>query len=188
MYLKRLSIFCCCLLVLGGWQTASAGSPKDESVQLGLRASFISDNKDEDFDQFELVYSRPLSWTWPENLSSRLDITLGYMSAGGDDGYLLSVGPSFWSNKYWGGTSFGFGISPTLLSESRFGDENLGGQFHFTSFVGVKYDTSKNTNLGLRLQHLSNGGLDDDNPGLNLVILEFRYLLEQPSSGLIESQ
>lgn len=188
MYSKRLLNFFWCLLVLGGLQTASADSVKDESVQLGLRASFVSDNKDEDFDQIELVYSRPLSWTWPGNMASRLDISVGHISAGGDDGYLVSAGPSFWSSKYWESTSFGFGISPTYLSRSRFGDEDLGGQFHFTSFIGMKFDVSTSTNLGLRLQHLSNGGLDDDNPGLNLLILEFRYLLDRPSPGLAEPQ
>jgi hypothetical protein len=47
--------------------------------------------------------------------------------------------------------------------------EHIGGGLRFGE--GGRYD------LGVRVQHISNGGLDEPNPGINFAILRFQYYL-----------
>ena len=67
------------------------------------------------------------------------------------------------------------GIAPTLFSDSRHGERNLGGHFHFTSFVSVGMRLDRSSSLSLRIQHTSNGGIRDTNPGMDMLGLEFSY-------------
>jgi len=54
-------------------------------------------------------------------------------------------------------------------SSFQFGD-HLGAGYRFGP--GKRYD------LGLRVQHLSNGGLREPNPGINFLLVRFQYDLE----------
>ncbi|MEM9209168.1 MAG: acyloxyacyl hydrolase, partial [Pseudomonadota bacterium] len=67
------------------------------------------------------------------------------------------------------------GFSPTLVSRSRFDGRELGGHFHFTSSlsVGASFGRFDRYALSLRAQHTSNGGLNEDNPGLDMVGVNF---------------
>ena len=52
--------------------------------------------------------------------------------------------------------------------------------FQFGSHVGAGYrfGPARRYDLGLRVQHISNGGLREPNPGINFVSVRFQYDLE----------
>lgn len=74
------------------------------------------------------------------------------------------------------------GTAPTLLSEDELDGEDIGGRFHMTSHVmlGFELDRRERWRAGLRLQHTSNAGLQDDNPGIDALLFELRYRFSGP--------
>jgi len=66
------------------------------------------------------------------------------------------------------------GIGVHALSEHRIGERELGSQYHFGSFIGLGLmPGDRRYNLSLRLQHLSNAGVELPNPGINFLLLRF---------------
>ena len=59
-----------------------------------------------------------------------------------------------------------------MNSERRFGTRF---QYGDHIGVGVRYGPRYRYDLGVRLQHLSNGGLADPNPGINFVQVRLAY-------------
>ena len=57
----------------------------------------------------------------------------------------------------------------TFSSAFQFGD-HLG--------AGIRFGPGKRYDLGLRVQHISNGGLSKPNPGINFAIVRFQYDLD----------
>ena len=141
--------------------------------------------RDFDADKFELDARFSLPWSWRSasgwTLSSGLAAGLG---ADGASALAASVGPTLtlrWAR--WALIIDG-GVSPTFISRDQFNDFDLGGQFHFTSHIGVSYgfataqSQSTSFSIGYRFQHISNAGLDSFNPGLDFHLLELRYWLD----------
>jgi hypothetical protein len=58
-----------------------------------------------------------------------------------------------------------------LLGGSTLGNQDLGGNLHFTSSlaVGRKFGQRQQFLASMRIQHLSNGGLNSTNPGLDSI-------------------
>ncbi len=69
------------------------------------------------------------------------------------------------------------GTAPTLMSEDALADRDIGGHFQFTSHVtlGTRLGERQRWQAGVRLQHVSNAGIEDENPGLNVVMVELGY-------------
>jgi lipid A 3-O-deacylase len=44
--------------------------------------------------------------------------------------------------------------------------------------AGYRFGPARRYDLGLRVQHISNGGLSQPNPGINFVLMRFQYDLE----------
>lgn len=80
-----------------------------------------------------------------------------------------------------GATAFleaSFGVH--LLSKRRInGHRAFGTSFQFGEFVGagLLFGARRQLGLGVRLQHVSNGGIRDPNPGLTFVSIVGRYEL-----------
>lgn len=70
-----------------------------------------------------------------------------------------------------------FGIGPTVLSDDELDDDDVGGQFHFTTHatLGFELGDQRRWRPALRVQHTSNAGIEDDNPGINAVLFELSY-------------
>ena len=64
-----------------------------------------------------------------------------------------------------------------LVTMERFYKEgegkDLGYPLEFKSEVQVSFDLSKNTNLGMSYNHISNASLGDKNPGANSYMINF---------------
>ena len=114
----------------------------------------------------------------PRLLRARhLELALGMISTSQETRPFVSLGP-VWRLPAANGRMFvDFGISPTLVAGSNFNGRDLGGVFHFTSSVaaGAHFGANDALTVALRLQHTSNGGLHDTNPGLDMAGIEFTY-------------
>ena len=97
---------------------------------------------------------------------------MGNIAGDVDNSPFLSYGPVWRWDAILGIGFVEFGFSPTYVGESRFSNErDLGGNFHFTSDVtlGTHFGRRDSVEFALRIQHISNGGLEEINPGLDLV-------------------
>lgn len=52
---------------------------------------------------------------------------------------------------------------------------DLGGTLQFRSSVTVSYEFDNRSRFGVRLAHISNAGIHDENPGLNEVLITFAF-------------
>ena len=71
-------------------------------------------------------------------------------------------------------------IGAHLLSDLDVGDHTeLGTRFQFGDHIGagMRFGEGGRYDVGVRLQHLSNAGLRDPNPGVNFLLLRLQYRL-----------
>ncbi len=113
-------------------------------------------------------------------MPSSLDLSAGKIERGRDAGSFISFGPSY---RYDVKKSeairwfLDFGVHPTYAEKSTYGGRPLGGNFHFTTHIGLGayLDRRKRTSALLRYQHTSNAGMNTPNPGLDMLGLTFSY-------------
>lgn len=114
----------------------------------------------------------------PRRLRARqLELAVGTMSTAGESRLFASLGP-VWRIPTGSDTWFiNLGFSPTLIAGSNFNGRDLGGDFHFTSSadVGVTLGANDSFTASFRIQHTSNGGLSDTNPGMDMIGLSFSF-------------
>jgi hypothetical protein len=55
------------------------------------------------------------------------------------------------------------------------GDRKLSTRFQFGDHIGVGYVLGNGVDLGIRLQHFSNGGITEPNSGVNLIVFRAAY-------------
>ncbi|MEC9407398.1 MAG: acyloxyacyl hydrolase [Pseudomonadota bacterium] len=110
----------------------------------------------------------------------RLNAVAGTLRAREQQGAIVSIGPE-WTSPQWLPVEVSVGLAPTWLSESQFAGDELGGHFHFTSHlaVGGYLDEARRLELRYRVQHISNGGIRRDNPGVDMAGAELRYRFGQ---------
>ena len=146
-----------------------------------LRAGTSINSLDVTFYQFDVGLIRRLPWNWQlwETLevSTGFTATGGVLAGGGDAGVLGASGIefTFGSLKRRSPITIRAGSAVTLISEERYGDENLGGPVHFTSHISLHYRLIEHLNAVARYQHMSNAGIDDDNPGIDMVMLDIVF-------------
>lgn len=112
---------------------------------------------------------------WAFLRSHHMEIAIGPVSSSSGNAAFVSIGPVWRTplvrNRYFAD----IGIAPTLFSASQLGERNLGGRFHFTSFVSAGMRLGRSGSVSLRIQHTSNGGIRGTNPGMDMLGLEFSY-------------
>ncbi|MFO1370957.1 MAG: acyloxyacyl hydrolase [Candidatus Competibacteraceae bacterium] len=166
-------------LMLLGLSLAGLSSA-DEMMGVGVRGGFSNDAVHyEDFRQYELFINYPLPWSWRWSggwkLDTRLEGTIGVLNGAGETGFIGSLGPTLVLGAEGSRIFADLGISPTVLSRSSFGRADFGGDFQFTSHIGLYFQISQELELGYRFQHMSNAHLETPNPGLNMHMLELSY-------------
>jgi len=69
------------------------------------------------------------------------------------------------------------GTGPTRLTDSEFGDRELSTSWHFrnTAGIGWQFGQQRQVELAYRLIHISNGGTNLPNPGLDLMAIQIAY-------------
>ena len=109
--------------------------------------------------------------------ANRLELAVGAIAGQGDTRAWASIGPVWRWEGFTGRPNLylELGFSPTVLGGSTFGSRDLGSDFHFTSSlaVGRRFSSLRNSALTLRIQHISNGGLNSTNPGMDMIGISY---------------
>ena len=116
-------------------------------------------------------------WLARSRWSLYWDLVLGGWQ--GDAGTVHDVGltPVFRYAQAARGPYFEGAVGFHLLSDSHITRRlNFSTRFQFGDHVGVGYRFER-YDLSLRLQHLSNGGIANPNPGINFLVLRVQYHL-----------
>jgi hypothetical protein len=147
------------------------------SLEAGLRAGATFNDEDESFNQYDMGvrYGLPWSWVWGEALQVDTNVatSIGVLEGGGDAGLVGSLGFEFVFGSARGKCPFEIraGSALTLISEDQYGDEDLGGPVQFTHHISLHYWFLENLSVVARVQHMSNAGIYDENPGLDMIML-----------------
>jgi lipid A 3-O-deacylase len=115
---------------------------------------------------------------WLADTVMRLYWDATYGTWQSNTGTLQDVGltPTFRYGHQYGGY-FDIGIGFHVLTETRISsDIEFSTKFQFGDHLGVGYRFDR-YDLSMRLQHLSNAGIKDPNPGINFLQLRFQYWL-----------
>jgi len=111
--------------------------------------------------------------------ANRLEFGFGALSRGEQSRLFVSLGPVWrWVpstvEKRW---FIDFGLSPTVLGGAKFDGNDLGGNLHLKSSlaVGRHFGARSASTISLRIQHMSNLGLNSTNPGVDMMVLSFTY-------------
>ena len=179
--MKRLKIILALIIIFLVFSAAGTVGAADAGwLAAGLRGG-IDDNRnlDEDYRQFEAFALYDLPWSWQVSSASTVGTcvegNLGFLSSSGRYGVVGSVGPSVYLRTFNKRLFIIGGINATLISRDEYGDDDFGGPFQFTSHIGLNYRFGDHLSIGYRLQHMSNAGIYDKNPGINFNMLELGY-------------
>lgn len=88
-------------------------------------------------------------------------------------GAILSAGPLLHYRTRLANLTVGidFASRPAWISEAEFNMRSLGSHFHFLSHIGVTVEAAGSpVYAGFRYQHLSNAGLREINPGMDMAV------------------
>lgn len=149
----------------------------DIFVPDGYRVT-VADKKFDDTRQFALVYEAIA----PRGIgASHLELAVGAIGSSNDSRALLSVGPVWQLPLRTDRFALQVGFSPTLISGSTFDGRDMGGNLHFTSSASfvANFGATHNISVALRIQHISNGGLSSNNPGMDMFGLTISYRFNQ---------
>jgi len=172
---RYLSLAILCFLLLSF--PVNAATKTD--MEVGARGGRDnSNNLEENYTAAEIYFLKDLPWTLQmgeqTTLSSRFDLGATYLNASGNKGGMLAAGGDLVLGFWNGGLELEVGFRPTWMFDHTYGDDDFGGGMQFTSHVGLAINW-QNLVLNYRLQHTSNAGIYDDNPGLNLHMVGFGY-------------
>jgi lipid A 3-O-deacylase PagL len=156
-------------------------------MSVGLRAGFsgsspIGEIETEHFHQYDVLAIFGLPWEWygPSGwgIGTRLQVSAGALRAAGKTGFIGAILPAIAFGKKDGWFSIEGGGGGALLSDYRFGSQNLGGPFQFVWNMGVRAAVFRGIGVGYWFQHLSDATIYGGNGSgvdLHMVELTYRY-------------
>lgn len=124
--------------------------------------------------------TRPL-YSWRLGDSSTVDLrftgTAGLLDEDREQAFMTSLGPLLDVTISESRLHFIVSSCPAYLGDETFGRLDLGSHFQFISSAGFDWHFSEDWIFGYRWQHISNAGISDVNPGLNLntIRVGFRF-------------
>jgi len=76
-------------------------------------------------------------------------------------------------NKY--PLKFELGIGVSLITDTRFAGKDIGSHYQFEDRLGLIFEFGEQLekSVAMRYMHYTNGGLNDDNPGLDFLNLSY---------------
>lgn len=106
-----------------------------------------------------------------------LEVSAGAFAGIDETRPMLSVGPAWQATPFGDRAKLRFGITPTLIAGSSFQGEDIGGNFHFTSFIEIanQFGWERRGSIALRIQHTSNAGFQRPNPGIDMAGFSINY-------------
>jgi hypothetical protein len=163
---------------------ATTAVPASADDAFGWRSAGVRGGVDDqldgdDFKQFEAFATLRLPWNhrWPSgwSFSTFLEASAGTLRYQDESGFVGSVGPGGAFTEPGGRVRLVLGVNPTYLSRYRFGSQDLGGPFAFTTYLGAELILGRHGLVGLRWQHTSNANIYQPNPGYNQIVLQAGY-------------
>ncbi|MGC9943372.1 MAG: acyloxyacyl hydrolase [Verrucomicrobiota bacterium] len=158
--------------------TANRGDAQD-FLSIGTRGGTSLNMNGRSFQQAEMFadLNVPITWKFCSDwrLQPRFDISGGWLGGEHTDAFVATFGPEIELRKGRFPITLEGGSSPTVLTKDRFGGENFGDHVQFTSHIGLNWYLTEHFSLGYRFQHMSNAGLGNPNPGLNMNVFSFTY-------------
>ena len=171
-----ISLTILCLLLSPIWLYAETTTNMEIGVRGGTDVS--EHNLEENYQAAEVYFLKQLPWgaTLGEQttLTSRFDIGATYLEGGGDESGMLAVGADLVLGLLDGRMECEIGFRPTWMFGQKYGGDDFGGGLQFTSHVGAAINW-QSVVLNYRLQHTSNAGIYDHNPGLNMHLFGMGY-------------
>jgi hypothetical protein len=141
----------------------------------GMRGGVSKRKHGETFSQVEGFVNWNAPWRWDYDsgwhLQTRLDLTAGWLSGRGDDGFIGTIGPTLELGRKHFPLTLAVGSSPTILSRYHFGHTDFGIPLQFTTHGDVSWEIGSHVAVEFRYQHMSNAEIGPSNPGLNLYML-----------------
>lgn len=141
------------------------------SCETGFRAGFDSESN-VSLNSYEIFGTINSPWSWELSDSINADLNfeaaLGALTGEGETAGYVRLAPVLEISFGDFPVSIVMSTGPSLYSEDTFDDYDMGGNFHFTSSVGLEWKISENWALNYRLQHTSNADINDPNPGLDM--------------------
>lgn len=79
--------------------------------------------------------------------------------------------------RWWTGERFFVeaGIGANAFTSTRFADKTISTAFQFGDHIGLGFQLTQASRLGLRYSHFSNAGIKRPNPGLNILQLSYTH-------------
>lgn len=166
--------------VLASFSTLKAGINDQEWFveSFGFRSG-VDDSSFGSLESYELFATIPSKYEWKIGGEGQVDLkfeaAVGILNYSGGDGCYARFGPQLELGFDDFPITFVIGSGPAYLSDHTYGGLDLGGRFQFISSIGFDWALSESWSFGYRWQHISNAGVHDRNPGLNLNTLGFTY-------------
>ncbi len=151
--------------------------PQETRWEIGAQGGPSFNDKDASFGQYEALLNYKLPWRWDlgsVGLGMRVISTFGSLHGGGDVGAVGSLGLGFVLGDGHD-LNLRVGSAATYITTDTYGDEDLGTHFQFTSHIGLTYRFWNELSARFRVQHMSNAGLSDENPGVNIIMFGLHY-------------
>ena len=156
------------LLCVAGCFLATVLHAKDAErgflvIRGGYSDHFNNTQLDDRYHQAEAALTWWLPWQHRFSsgirFKSGLDFHAGFLTDHDTSSFIGGIGPrlAFFTPKEV--FCLDAGISPSILSDHSFKEDNFGGPIQFSSFIGVGWHPGTRLRFGLRFQHMSNGGI-----------------------------
>jgi hypothetical protein len=159
--------------------TPSAVRANETRWEVGVQGGWSYSDEEESFNQADIIlaYRLPLQWQhWDVlNVGTRLTAMTGVLDGGGDTGLLGTLGLELVIGLGHSPFTVRAGSGATLMSRHKYGDEDFGGAFQFTSHLGLEYHFLESYSAFTRVQHMSNAGIYSENPGINMAMIGLRH-------------
>lgn len=151
--------------------------------EIGYRISSSNGNKFDALTRHALFVDVELPWEWSGQrgygAAPYLSLEVGRFSRSSEHRNFISFGPVVrLTHRRWGTRLFvDAGLSPTVIDGAKYGGRDFGTAFNFTSHLGLgfRFGAKENHFVKFRYEHISNGGIDEDNPGVNMVGVDFVF-------------
>lgn len=141
------------------------------SCQAGFRVGFDAENT-VSLNSYEIFSTIDSPWSWELSDSITADINfeaaLGALTGEGETAGYIRFAPALEISFGDFPVSVVMSSGPSLYSEDTFDQYDMGGNFHFTSSIGLEWEMCENWSLNYRFQHTSNADINDPNPGLDM--------------------
>ena len=146
-------------------------------TDIGIRMATVDGGQFDKLVQQSVFVDFELPWQWMPwqgtSVTPRLAFEFGQFKTSAEHRLFASLGPVF---RFERETSrlplfMELGFTPIVIDGSNYGESDLGTSLNFTSHVafGLRFGRNKNNRVSLRYQHISNGGIDSTNPGVNML-------------------